>query len=140
MTFMADYCDAWFDGEEGCGAGWVDRDAFQQVGASVVAFVAAIEVPEALGALRSEDGVVDWTVVRTAARTDHPALGGAPVGAQFTQPLMWVVSSPPEMVIEPERTRTAQPASPPSPGCARCCRRLRRRRRRPSRRPRRPAS
>ena len=36
--------------------------------------------------------------------------------SQFTQPLMCVVSLPPVMVMEPDSTRTAQPASPPLPG------------------------
>ena len=64
-TFMADYCEAWFNNVEGCGSGWVDREAFQrQAGGAVAAFVAALSgEPEALRTLESEDGVVEWTAV-----------------------------------------------------------------------------
>ncbi len=64
-TFMADYCEAWFNNVEGCGSGWVDRDAFQrQAGGAVAAFVAALSgQPDALQTLASEDGVVEWTAV-----------------------------------------------------------------------------
>ena len=64
-TFMADYCEAWFAGYEGCGAGWVDLDAFKrQAGGAVAAYVAAVEgTPGGLQSLASEDGVVEWTTV-----------------------------------------------------------------------------
>ena len=54
-----------------------------------------------------------------------------------THPLMWVVSLPPVIVIEPDRTRIAQPASPPFPDSCSTARTAPPPHRRPSRRRRR---